>query len=99
MTKKRKPPNFQYVQFTTTKGKRIFKRFSPEKYEWEKENLPDGWTINKLEKKHWEDRRKHFRKKLWPSFLSWVRKYDAELSILILLLILIVAVIALFIKD
>lgn len=99
MTKKRKPSELVYVQFTTNKGKRIFKRLSPEKYRWEKENLSDGWAIISFKKDHWKNRRKYFRNKRWLRFLSWVRKHRIELTILILLLILIVAIITLFIKD
>lgn len=95
----RKPSNLVYVQITTTKGERKFRRYRPKKYERKKETLPDGWAITSLKKDHWKARRKHFQKKWWPRFLRWVRKHRIELTIFILFLGAIATVIALFIKD
>lgn len=103
MIKKRKPndiPDKFYVHIFTPEGNQKFRKYSTEKYARKKETLPDGWKMEgPLKIEDWKDKRKYFRKKWWSRFLRWVRKYDAELSILILLLILIVTIIALFIKD
>lgn len=65
----RKPSNLVYVQITTTKGERKFRRYSHEKYARKKETLPDGWgTIVPMKKEHWEARRKYFQKKGGPDF-------------------------------